>query len=99
MFDSSPTRPVHPRLQKFNTSSVRCKQPIDVRRDVRLLRNSAASAYCTSVRTADVEMVDSARRLNATMLAGGSKLRLYPVLLAAGKSIGWSHENHDCLLA
>ena len=99
MSDFSQTRPIHPRLQKFNISSVRCKAPIDEIRDVTLLRNSAASAYCTSVRTADVEMVDSARRLKPTMLAGGSKLRLYPVLLAAGKSIGWSHENHDCLLA
>jgi hypothetical protein len=44
-------------------------------------------------------MINLARRPNPNMLAGGSGSRLYPVTLAAGKTIGWYLENHDCLLA
>jgi hypothetical protein len=44
-------------------------------------------------------MIDLARRPNPDMLAGGSGSRPYSVALAAGKTIGWYLENHDCLLA
>jgi len=74
-------------------------QPTFASRDVRLLRNGAASAYFTSACTTDVEMTKPARRLKAKFLAGGFGSRLYTVTPVASKTIGRYSHIDACLLA